>query len=191
MKLTVLWMIRESYLLRVWVVFPQQWLQILSLLFFWKAKRGCCRACQRLGELNDVELRESSWLRRCCVKSVKSKTHHILRSRVSSVMHYTVPSPLRGMSSPHYTTPASSHETTAPSTVPTWTGHCSVGWRLPGPPQPSSSCALCSRRQPPSWPPLSAILLKFAKWDSWLARGFHSNWPSASIISLMRTVVRI
>lgn len=68
---------------------------------------------------------------------------------------------------------------------------CVLVFVRPVEPQPPGSCALSSRRQSPSWPPPSPFLLKYAKWDSWLARGFHSNWPSASIISLMRTARRI
>lgn len=66
-----------------------------------------------------------------------------------------------------------------------------------------SSCALCSapggsRAPPPaSWPPLSAIQLKFAKWDSWLApsssqplaarSGYSSNEDSREELTRFRT----
>lgn len=165
---------------------------------FRKAKRGCCRACQRLGEFmasSYATRRESPGLRRRCVKSVKSRLIiFALSCFVSDALSRAFPPTRHVLSTPHR------------SCLLAWTYRAVDSTQLnglllrkgsvclSGPTAAAAapgSCALCSWRQPPPWPPLSAILPRFAKWDSWPARGFHSNWPSASIISLMRTAIRI
>lgn len=131
---------------------------------FTKASRGCCRACQRLGGVRIQQLLRVTQYdvngldsRRRCVKSVNYgliifALSCFVGDALSRASPLHPPLTRHVVSTPHHSTPASSHESTAPSTLPSWTGYSSgvgsVFVPRPGAAYPAA-VALCSWRQSP------------------------------------------
>lgn len=119
----------------------------------------------------------SDW--RSCVKCVKSRLITFALSPFASdaLGRASPPSTLRGDVFFSQDSSFSAWKVEPPPSVAAAAEQSSSPSACVGPAHHSrpSSCALCSapgggRAPPPaSWPPLSAIQLKFAKWDSWLA----------------------
>lgn len=117
-----------------------------------------------------------TWILRCCVKGVKFRlVVFALSCFVSDALPCAFP-PTRHVSSTAH------HSCVVASSQLNRLLPCGLAVR---------PAAGLSWKRSPTWPPHSSILPECDKWDSWLARGFHSNWPPDVIISLMRTAIRI